>query len=71
MLADVPMVFILVGIAAYTVLSGADFGAGLWTLVPGGGQAGPAAAGGHIPEHPDHGAVQFTRTVDSIPSGFP
>ena len=25
MLADVPMVFILVGIAAYTVLSGADF----------------------------------------------
>ena len=39
MLADVPMVFILVGITAYTVLSGADFGAGLWTLIPGGGQA--------------------------------
>ena len=43
MLADVPMVFILVGIAAYTVLSGADFGAGLWTLAPGGGQASAAA----------------------------
>ena len=28
MLADVPMVFILTGITAYTVLSGADFGAG-------------------------------------------
>src|SRR5439155_936052 len=28
MLADVPMVFILVGITAYTVLSGADFAAG-------------------------------------------
>jgi cytochrome bd ubiquinol oxidase subunit II len=47
MLADVPMVFILVGITAYTVLSGADFGAGLWTLVPGGGQAGEAATRDH------------------------
>jgi cytochrome d ubiquinol oxidase subunit II len=47
MLADVPMVFILVGIAAYTVLSGADFGAGLWTLVPGGGHAGAAATRDH------------------------
>src|SRR2546423_11884177 len=47
MLADVPMVFILVGIAAYTVLSGADFGAGLWTLVPGGGQASAAATRDH------------------------
>ena len=47
MLADVPMVFILVGIAAYTVLSGADFGAGLWTLAPGGGQAGAAATRDH------------------------
>ena len=47
MLADVPMVFILVGIAAYTVLSGADFGAGLWTLVPGGGQSSAAATRDH------------------------
>jgi cytochrome bd ubiquinol oxidase subunit II len=47
MLADVPMVFILVGIAAYTVLSGADFGAGLWTLAPGGGQASAAATRDH------------------------
>jgi cytochrome bd ubiquinol oxidase subunit II len=28
MLADVPIVLILVGLAAYTVLAGADFGAG-------------------------------------------
>jgi len=42
MLADVPMVFILTGITAYTVLSGADFGAGLWTLLPGGGRADAA-----------------------------
>jgi cytochrome d ubiquinol oxidase subunit II len=47
MLADVPMVFILVGITAYTVLSGADFGAGLWTLLPGGGQASAAATRDH------------------------
>jgi cytochrome d ubiquinol oxidase subunit II len=46
-LADVPMVFILLGITAYTVLSGADFGAGIWTLVPGGGQAGAAATRDH------------------------
>ena len=39
MLADVPIVLILVGLAAYTVLAGADFGAGFWTLVPGGGRA--------------------------------
>lgn len=37
MLAEVPIVFVLVGLAAYTVLAGADFGAGFWTLFPGGG----------------------------------
>jgi cytochrome d ubiquinol oxidase subunit II len=46
-LADVPMVFILVGIAAYTVLAGADFGAGIWTLLPGGGRADAAATRDH------------------------
>jgi cytochrome d ubiquinol oxidase subunit II len=33
MLADLPAVFILVGLAAYAVLAGADFGAGFWTLL--------------------------------------
>ncbi|HWN61805.1 MAG TPA: cytochrome d ubiquinol oxidase subunit II, partial [Streptosporangiaceae bacterium] len=47
MLADVPMVFVLIGITAYTVLSGADFGAGLWTLIPGGGQADAATTRDH------------------------
>jgi cytochrome d ubiquinol oxidase subunit II len=47
MLADVPMVFVLVGITAYTVLSGADFGAGFWTLFPGGGQADAATTREH------------------------
>ena len=48
MLADVPMIFILLGITAYTVLSGADFGAGFWTLVPFGGRTSPAETRGHV-----------------------
>jgi cytochrome d ubiquinol oxidase subunit II len=35
MLADVPLVFMLLGLAAYAVLGGADFGAGIWTLTTG------------------------------------
>jgi cytochrome bd ubiquinol oxidase subunit II len=46
-LADVPIVLVLIGITAYTVLSGADFGAGVWTLIPGGGQAGAATTRDH------------------------
>src|SRR5262245_45358688 len=47
MLADVPIVLILAGLAAYTVLAGADFGAGFWTLVPRGGSASAAATRDH------------------------
>src|SRR5919198_1319163 len=47
MLADVPIVFILVGLAAYTVLAGADFGAGFWTLACGQGRVGRAASREH------------------------
>ena len=32
-MAYVPIIFVLAGMAAYTVLAGADFGAGLWTLL--------------------------------------
>jgi len=39
MLADLPVVLILVGLAAYAVLAGADFGAGFWALFSGGGSA--------------------------------
>jgi cytochrome d ubiquinol oxidase subunit II len=39
-LDDVPMIFILVGLALYTILGGADFGAGLWQLLAGGGERG-------------------------------
>lgn len=35
MLAEVPLLFILLGLTAYTVLGGADFGAGFWALVSG------------------------------------
>jgi len=31
-MAEIPIILILVGLAAYTVLGGADFGAGLWEL---------------------------------------
>jgi cytochrome d ubiquinol oxidase subunit II len=41
------MVFILAGLAAYTVLAGADFGAGLWTLLAGSGRAGRAVTRDH------------------------
>ena len=36
-LADVPVALMLVGLAAYAVLAGADFGAGLWQLSGGRG----------------------------------
>ena len=39
-MAYVPVAFILAGMTAYTVLAGADFGAGLWTLLAFGGSAG-------------------------------
>ena len=42
-MAEIPIVFILAGLAAYTVLAGADFGAGLWTLLAGPGRVGRAA----------------------------
>jgi cytochrome d ubiquinol oxidase subunit II len=47
MLTELPMVLILLGLAAYTVLAGADFGAGFWTLFPGGGRTSPAATRDH------------------------
>jgi cytochrome d ubiquinol oxidase subunit II len=47
MLAEVPLIFMLVGLAAYAVLAGADFGAGFWTLFAHGGRVGPAATRAH------------------------
>lgn len=38
LLQSLPMVFVLVGVALYTVLAGADFGAGFWQLVAGRGE---------------------------------
>src|SRR6266566_691360 len=37
-LYDLPLVFALIGLAFYTVLAGADFGAGFWQLVAGKGK---------------------------------
>jgi len=46
-LADVPIVFILIGLTAYTILAGADFGAGFWTLFSGGGRTNSAVTRDH------------------------
>src|SRR5581483_353119 len=45
-LYELPLLFALVGLALYTVLAGADFGAGIWQLTAG---RGPAA--GRIRDH--------------------
>src|SRR5881409_2273313 len=37
-LKALPLVFVLTGVVLYTVLAGADFGAGFWQLVAGSGE---------------------------------
>jgi cytochrome d ubiquinol oxidase subunit II len=46
-LAELPALLILVGLGAYAVLAGADFGAGFWTLLSIGGRASPEATRDH------------------------
>jgi cytochrome d ubiquinol oxidase subunit II len=48
-LYDLPLIFAGIGLVLYTVLAGADFGAGFWQLVPGRGE--PAR---RIREHAHH-----------------
>jgi cytochrome d ubiquinol oxidase subunit II len=48
-LAEIPLVLMLVGLAAYAVLGGADFGAGFWSLFAGRGDRGRK-----IREHAHH-----------------
>src|SRR6478609_1737695 len=45
-LYEVPLIFVLVGLALYAVLAGADFGAGFWQLL-----AGPGKRGAPIRDH--------------------
>src|SRR3954447_7537939 len=49
MLQSLPLVFVLAGLALYTVLGGADFGAGFWQLFAG---RGPRAE--QVREHAHH-----------------
>jgi len=53
-LYDIPLIFALIGLALYTVLGGADFGAGFWQLTAGSGEQGE-----QIRDHAHHsmGAV--------------
>jgi cytochrome d ubiquinol oxidase subunit II len=46
-LADIPICLVLVGLCAYAVLAGADFGAGFWMLFPAPGRVGPKAIADH------------------------
>jgi cytochrome d ubiquinol oxidase subunit II len=39
-LYEIPLIFVLIGLALYTVLAGADFGAGFWALTAGAGKPG-------------------------------
>lgn len=48
-MAYVPVALILAGMAAYTVLAGADFGAGLWTLLAFGPSGAKRPSGGQRP----------------------
>jgi cytochrome d ubiquinol oxidase subunit II len=48
-LYDLPLIFVLIGLVLYTVLGGADFGAGFWQLASG---AGPGGA--RVREHAHH-----------------
>ena len=49
LLQTLPLVFVLAGLVLYTVLAGADFGAGMWHLLAGRGERGDA-----IREHAHH-----------------
>src|SRR5438270_5322809 len=49
MLRALPLVFVLIGLALYTVLGGADFGAGFWQLF-----AGRGAQAERVREHAHH-----------------
>lgn len=48
-LYEIPLIFILIGLVLYTVLAGADFGAGLWKLFAGRGESAV-----RIREHAHH-----------------
>ncbi|HEY3960087.1 MAG TPA: cytochrome d ubiquinol oxidase subunit II, partial [Solirubrobacteraceae bacterium] len=39
-LYELPLIFVLIGLVLYTVLAGADFGAGFWQLFAGRGPSG-------------------------------
>jgi cytochrome d ubiquinol oxidase subunit II len=39
-LYEIPLIFVLIGLVLYTVLAGADFGAGFWQLTAGGSERG-------------------------------
>ena len=74
-LAEVPLLLALIGLAAYVVLGGADFGAGLWYVLLA-GRAAAAAARSHLPRHgagvggqPRLADLRARRGLDRVPDG--
>ncbi len=50
-LYEIPLIFVLIGLALYVVLAGADFGAGFWQLADLRSVAGPGRMGERIRDH--------------------
>ena len=48
---ELPLLFALIGLALYTVLAGADFGAGFWQLAAGRGPRGERLRDQKVPTH--------------------
>jgi cytochrome bd ubiquinol oxidase subunit II len=59
-LAEVPLFLMLIGLAAYAVLGGADFGAGFWQL-----WGGRNEHDREIREHAHHAMAPFGRRTTS------
>ena len=71
-----PPLLILVGLVAYIVLGGADFGAGLWYLLAGPGRGGRRGARLHLPRdgaglggQPRLADLRARRVLDGVPDG--
>ena len=74
LLQALPLVFVLVGLALYTVLGGADFGAGFWQLLAGPGptrradpRARPPLDGPGVGGQPRLADLRADRVLDRVP----
>ena len=76
LLKALPLAFVLAGLALYTVLAGADFGAGFWQLFAGRGEraaadprARPPLDGAGVGSQPRLADLRPDRVLDLLPTG--